>query len=84
MSVTREKRLQMRNANQKESSVSWCGYADDLILFYLELTSLQNTSTLLVYRIWPLYKTMILNHKYLETEYPESIITIRGAVEKLN
>ena len=87
-SITREQRLQMRNDNKKLwglSTFPWCGYADDLILFLLDQNSLQNASTLLdqVFTSFGLCinekktETMILNHACLETDYPDSIITLR-------
>ena len=88
-SITRAQRLQMRNSNEKlsyESSLPWCGYADDLILFLIDRSSLQQASTLLdkVFTDFGLQinetetKTMILNHCYLDTDYPDSIIYIRN------
>ena len=88
-SVTRAERLRMRNNNEKlsgQSSTPWCGYADDLILFMIDLLSLQEASTLLdqVFNDYGLRinetktETMILNHCYFDTEYPKSIIEIRG------
>ena len=86
-SITRAERLRMRNSNEKlsgESSLPWCGYADDLILFLID--RLQQASTLLdqVFTDFGLQinetktETMILNHCYLDTDYPDSIIYIRN------
>ena len=85
-SITRQQRLQMRNDNQKltgSSSVPWCGYADDLILFLLDLTSLQQASSLLdsVFTEFGLQinetktETMVLNPGI---DYQKTIIKIRG------
>ena len=79
----------MRNSNEKlsgESSLPWCGYADDLVLFLIDRSSLQQASTLLdqVFTDFGLQinetktETMILNHCYLDTDYPDSIIYIRN------
>ena len=88
-SITRTERLRMRKSGEKlsgESSLPWCGYADDLILFLIDRSSLQLASTLLdqVFTDFGLQinetktETMILNHCYLDTDYPDSIIYIRN------
>ena len=44
-SISRKQQLRMRNENIKlwgSSTVPWCGYADDLILFMIAIHSLQN------------------------------------------
>ena len=92
-SISREQRLNMRNNNVKSwglSSLPWCGYADDLILFMIDLHSLQKATTILdkVFSSFGLRinesktETMILNHMYLEGEYPESIISFRNVYLK--
>ena len=79
----------MRNENIKSwgrSSFPWCGYADDLILFMLDVHSLQKATTTLdeVFRSYGLCinetktETMILNQLFLEGEYPDSIINLRN------
>ena len=89
--VTREERLQHRQHNQKtegSSTLPWCGYADDLILFLLDLQGLQKSATLLqeVFCSFGLSinvlktETMILNYKYVSTEeYPESVVVLKGS-----
>ena len=88
-SISREQRLIMRNENIKSwgrSSFPWCGYADDLILFMLNVHSLQKATTTLdeVFRSYGLCinetktETMILNQLFLEGEYPDSIINLRN------
>ena len=90
-SVSREERLRMRNENVKMwglSSVPWNGYADDLILFLVDLSSLQKAATTLndVFDNYGLCinetktETMILNYKFLEgdDEYPRSVINLRN------
>ena len=49
-SISREQQLRMRNKNVKlwgSSSAPWCGYADDLIIFMLDIHSLQRATTIL-------------------------------------
>ena len=86
-SISREERLNMRNDNIKPwgiSSLPWCGYADDLILFTLDINSLQKATNILdeVFSSYGLCindaKTvrMILNHGYLQEEYPTSFIKL--------
>ena len=88
-SVSREYRLQMRQENRKlwgTSFLPWSGYADDLILFMLDIPSLQKAATLLdeVFISHGLSinvsktETMILNHTNLNSEYPKSIINLRN------
>ena len=80
----------MRNENVKlwgSSTVPWCGYADDLIFFMLDIHSLQRATTILddVFTNYGLCinvsktETMILNHMLLEDKYPDSIISLRNA-----
>ena len=48
--MSREHRLRMRNENIKfwgSSTVPWCGYADNLILFMIDINSLQRATTIL-------------------------------------
>ena len=89
-SISREQRLRMRNKNVKlwgSSTVPWCGYADDLIFFMLDIHSLQRATTILndVFTNYGLCinvsktETMILNHMLLEDKYPDSIISLRNA-----
>ena len=79
----------MRNENIKPwgiSSLPWCGYADNLILFTLDINSLQKATNILdeVFSSYGLCindaktVTMILNHGYLQEEYPTSIINLRN------
>ena len=86
-SISREERLNMRNDNIKPwgiSSLPWCGYADDLILFTLDINSLQKATNILdeVFFSYGLCIidaktiTMILNHGYLQEECPTSIINL--------
>ena len=88
-SVSREQRLRMRNENVKlwgSSTIPWCGYGDDLILFMLEIHTLQITTTILdeVFTNYGLCinvsktETMILNHTLLEDEYPDIIISLHN------
>ena len=88
-SISREERLNMRNDNIKPwgiSSLPWCGYADDLILFTLDINSLQKATNILdeVFSSYGLCindaktVTMILNHGFLQEEYPTSIINLRN------
>ena len=70
----------MRNDNIKPwgiSSLPWCGYADDLLLFTLDINSLQKATNILdeVFSSYGLcindskIVTMILNHGYLQISY---------------
>ena len=79
----------MHNDNIKPwgiSSLPWCGYANDLILFTLDINSLQKATNILdeVFSSYGLCindaktVTMILNHGYLQEEYPTSIINLRN------
>ena len=81
----------MRNENVKpwgNSMLPWSGYADDLILFMLDLPSLQKATTVLddVFTSFGLRinesktETMILNYKFIDSEgdYPDSIIKLRN------
>ena len=88
-SISREERLNMRNDNIKPweiSSLPWCGYADDLILLTLDINSLQ-IATNILHEVFSSYGlcindaktvTMILDHGYLQEEYPTSIINLRN------
>ena len=82
-SVTRAERIKMRTNDTKlwgSSLLSWCGYADDLVLFLLSRLGLQNASNLLntVFSKFGLSinvkktETMIINHS-TEIDYPSSI-----------
>ena len=83
-SFTRDERYSLRE-QQKElngsSQLSWCGYADDLVLFLVDLAGLQNAANLLnnVFQNFGLTinktktETMILNHS---DDHPNSIISI--------
>ena len=78
-SISREWRLRMCNENVKlwgSSTVPWCSYADDLILFMLHVYSLQRATTILN-KVFTNYilcvnvsktETMTLNHMLLEDE----------------
>ena len=86
-STPTEQRLRMRNENVKlwgSSTVPWCGYANDLILFMLEIHSLQRATAILD-EVFTNHshcvnvsktETMILNHMLLQDEYPDSIISL--------
>ena len=80
----------MRNENVKlsgSSTVPWCGYASNLILFMLDIYSLQRATTILdeVFTNYSLcisvskIETIILNRILLEYEYPDTIISLRNA-----
>ena len=65
--------------------VPWCGYADDLILFILDIHLLQRATTILD-EVFTNYgfcinvsktEIMILKHMLLEDEYPNTIISLR-------
>ena len=64
----------------------WCGYADDLILFMLDINSLQRATTILdeVLTNYGLCinvlktETTVLNHMLLEGEYPDTLIILRN------
>ena len=66
----------------------WCSYADDLILFMLDIHSLQRTTTILdeVFTKNGLCinvaktETMILVHMLLENEYPDTIISLHNVL----
>ena len=67
----------------------WCSYADDLILFMLDIHSLQRTTTILdeVFTNYGLCinvvaktETMILVHMLLENEYPATIISLHNVL----
>ena len=87
-SVTRAERIKMRTNDTKlwgSSLLSWCGYADDLVLFLLSRLGLQNASNLLntVFSKFGLSinvnktETMIINHS-TEIDYPSSIVNLNG------
>ena len=90
-SLSREDGLIQRTSNQKNEGLCilpWCGYADDLILFLLDLSGLQKATCLLdsVFKSFGLKinesktETMILNHEHLSSEeYPTSIVTLNGS-----
>jgi len=57
-SVSRGERVSMREKNQSLSGTStlpWCGYADDLVLFLQDKSSLQSATIILdsVHQVWP-------------------------------
>ena len=86
-SITREERLQLRHRNMRLSGTStldWCGYADDLILFTLDKTGLRDATVLLdeVFTNFGLAVNVtkterMINCKYLQSEevYPTTTIT---------
>ena len=77
----------MGNENVKlrgSSTVPWCSYVNNLILFMLYIFSLQRATTILN-ELFTNYghcvnilktETMILNHALLEDEYPDTIISL--------
>ena len=86
-SISREERLKIRQENLKSFGIPtlpWCGYADDLILFLLELTDLQKATDLLesIFTRFGLNinatktESMILNHS--DQQYPQTIITLKN------
>ncbi|XP_066919456.1 uncharacterized protein [Clytia hemisphaerica] len=87
-SFTREEKYILRRHHTDlngSSDFAWCGYADDLVLFLVNLVSLQDTANLLdeVFQNFGLTinksktETMILNHDILGVdEYPKSIVSI--------
>ena len=66
------------------STVPWCSYADDLILFMLDIHSLQRATTILdeVFTNYGLCiniqktEAMILSHMLFEDKYPDTIISL--------
>ena len=69
-----------------ESKTDWVGYADDLVLIFEDISSLRRALDLLT-SIFDNYhlnlntvktKTMILNQQYMNSPYPNSIITTKG------
>ena len=74
----------IRNENLKlrgSSTIPWCSYGDDMVLFMLDIHSLQRATTIL-YDVFTSYglcinvsktETTILNHMLLEDEYSDSI-----------
>ena len=86
-SITREQRFRMRNENFKlwvPFTAPWCGYADSLILFLLDIHSLQIATTILdeVFTNYGLCinvtktESMILNHMLLEDEYHNTAMSL--------
>ena len=86
-SIFKEERLRMCKENDKlwvSSTIPWCGYVDDLILFMLDIHSLQRATTILdeVFTNYGLCinlsisETMILNDILLEDEHPDTIISL--------
>ena len=85
--MSREQQLRMGNENVKlrgSSTVPWCSYVNNLILFMLYIFSLQRATTILN-ELFTNYghcvnilktETMILNHVLLEDEYPDTIISL--------
>ena len=66
--------------------IDWCGYADDHLLVFEDVNSLQRGVKLL-HEIFERYrlkinisktKTMVLNQQYESKEYPQCISTLRG------
>ena len=70
------------------STVPWCGFAVDLILFMPAIYSLQSSTNILdeVFTNYGLCinvsktETMVLNHMLLEDEYPDIIISLRNVL----
>ena len=68
------------------NTIDWIGYADDIVLVFEDELQMQRAINLLsaIFKRYHLElnksktKTMILNHQYLNTEYPESVITVNG------
>ena len=92
--ASREERLKFRNQSQMlhgSDTLSWSGYADDLILFLLDQLGLQK-ATILLDEVFANYglsinnsktETMIINHKYLSSlEYPKTIISLNNMALK--
>ena len=86
-SIFREQRSRMHSKNFKlwgSSTVTWCDYADDLIVFMLDIHSLQRATAILDevftnYRVCisvSKTETMVLNHMLLEDEYRDTIISL--------
>ena len=84
--VSRAERISIRKRNQSLSStsiLSWCGYADDLVLFLQSKSSLQNATVILdnVFTKFGLSvnvqktETMILNFPS-DSPYPNSSIEL--------
>ena len=87
-SISRDERLSMRKNNLRASGIStlpWCGYADDLVLFLQNELSLQIATNLLneIFTKFGLTinsqktETMVLNHPE-EIPYPTSIANLNG------
>ena len=85
-SISREERLSMRKDNISQSGTSslpWCGYADDLVLFLQNQPSLQNATIILndIFKKFGLSinvqktETMILNHPD-HLPYPTSVVEL--------
>lgn len=84
---TREERADMRNKNVRpwgSSTLAWCGYADDLVLFLQSLKGLQEATNLIdeTFKRFGLSinknktETMIINAS--NDEQPTSIISLQG------
>ena len=85
----RDERLHMRQNGNRcwgEDTLSWSGYADDLILFLLDSIGLQKAATLLneVFAHFGLTinniktETMVINHSILDDAlYSDSVITLQ-------
>ena len=67
------------------STVPWWGYADDLILLMLDISSLQR-ATIILDEVFTNYglcinvsksETMVLKHMLLDDEHPDTIISLR-------
>ena len=85
-SISREERISFRKRNQSLSGtsiLSWCGYADDLVLFLQTKSSLQNATVILdnIFKKFGLSvnvqktETMILNFPN-DLPYPNSIVEL--------
>ena len=67
-------------------TVLWCGYADDLILFMLDINSPQRARTILDEVLTNCglcinvskTETIVLNYMLLEGEYPDTLISLRN------
>ena len=73
-----------KTATEATSLLPWIGYADDLVLFLLDIESLKVATELLnkVFESFGLKinklktETMILNHHIISNDYPTSIISL--------
>ena len=86
-SLTRSQRYEMRTkktATDATAQLPWIGYADDLVLFLLDIESLKVATELLneIFESFGLKinklktETMILNHHVIGNDYPTSIISL--------